>query len=721
LLKPQYEIKKSMKKHSLSLITILCAVLLTACGGGGGGGGGTSGSSSGSSSTQLSIATQPTAQSVTVGQSATFSVTASGTDPLTYQWHRGGSPISGATLSSYTTPATVIADDGSLYKVVITDGTGASITSTEVALTVISPSLSYLGISEVASCFYTNVTCWFEIYNPTSASINLSSYQVKASSINVSTTALGITTYTLPSFEVAAGAYVIVSGNVANLTQRGTQLVGIRSVDEIPYWTGSGFIELIKDGATIDFVRFGSSTQTPTTSSQWSGASVTALPYSDSSYGNSIVRLYPNNATIDTNTASDWSSVGWATPAGRNDVPVGAVDADGDGIPDSAEVSGGTYAGMDLYSMGARTGQKNIFIEVDYMNSADPGVIPRRESLQLVVDSFNAQSIKVHFDAGTTFGSTFSTTNFNLGQGSAVVAYEPCVTMDQTTCSLNTSSRRSIYDWKSEYKDLRRRNVFHYLLMGNSQLANGSAGSSGLAEFIGNDLLVTMGNWGFATTAGSPLNLLINQQASTLMHELGHNLGLRHGGNEDLNYKPNYWSIMNYMYQLNGLDQAPNASTAFQRWWKEKGGVTAERPTKPTLCSLPNSPCGSPSQFIMNFSDGSSSPLNEALLSEAANIGRGITGGSYADWNLNNSLTAGTVSKDLNGDSTNTILSDHNDWGNLNFPFVRSYQSQFGATNLSRSSRSEPPPLDAITNDLQRYIKEDPPSIKLLEEIRRTR
>jgi hypothetical protein len=697
----------------LALVTFT-TTLISACGGGGGGDGG---STSGSVSTPLSIATQPTAQSVTAGQTATFSVTASGTNPMTYQWHRGGSVISGATLSSYTTPATVIADNGSLFKVVITDGAGASITSTEVSLTVIRSNLSDLGISEVASCFYYNVTCWFEIYNPASSAVNLNSYQVKISSVNVTNGSLAtpITTYTFPSFEIAAGGYVIVSGNTENLTQRGTQLVGIRSGNQVPFWTGSGFVELIKDGVTIDFVRFGSSSQTPTTSSQWSGASVTELPYSASSYGKSIVRLYPDIATINTNTASDWSSVDWTTPAGRNDVPVGAVDADGDGIPDSAEVSGGTYAGIDLYSMGARTGQKNIFIELDYMYSIDPGIIPRRESLQMIVDSFNAQSIKVHFDAGTTFSSSFSTTDFNLGQGSAVVAYEPCVTMDQTTCTSNTSSRRSIYDWKSEYMDLRRRSIFHYLLMGNSQNTNGNAGSSGLAETPGNDFLVTMGNWGFATTSGSPLNQLINKQASTLMHELGHNLGLMHGGNEDTNYKPNYWSIMNYMYQLNGLDQSPNASTAFERWKLERGNFT------PPQCSLSNSPCGSPSQFIMSYSDGSSSNLNEAALSEAANIGRGTTGGSYADWNLNGSLTGGTISRDLNGDSTLSTLSDYNDWANLNFPFVRNASGQFGATNLSRSSRSETPRLDAMSNDLQPYIKEDPPSIKLLEEIRRAR
>ena len=38
--------------------------------------------------------------------------------------------------------------------------------------------------------------------------------------------------------------------------------------------------------------------------------------------------------------------------------------------------------------------------------------------------------------------------------------------------------------------------------------------------------------------------------SGTFMHELGHNLGLNHGGNEPLNFKPNYISVMNYMFQL---------------------------------------------------------------------------------------------------------------------------------------------------------------------------
>src|SRR5262249_25051060 len=40
--------------------------------------------------------------------------------------------------------------------------------------------------------------------------------------------------------------------------------------------------------------------------------------------------------------------------------------------------------------------------------------------------------------------------------------------------------------------------------------------------------------------------------AGTFMHELGHTLGLLHGGNEPYEgYKPNYLSVMNYAFSLN--------------------------------------------------------------------------------------------------------------------------------------------------------------------------
>src|SRR5437660_7326728 len=60
-----------------------------------------------------SITTQPANQTVAAGQMATFAVVAAGTPPLSYQWKKNGTAISGATLSSYTTPATTSADNRS--------------------------------------------------------------------------------------------------------------------------------------------------------------------------------------------------------------------------------------------------------------------------------------------------------------------------------------------------------------------------------------------------------------------------------------------------------------------------------------------------------------------------------------------------------------------------------------------------------------------------------
>ncbi len=84
------------------------------------------------------ITSQPANQQVTAGQTATFSVTAGGNAPLAYQWQRGGNPISGAIASSYTTPATTVADHGSQYFVVVSNSAGTA-TSPAATLSVSAP------------------------------------------------------------------------------------------------------------------------------------------------------------------------------------------------------------------------------------------------------------------------------------------------------------------------------------------------------------------------------------------------------------------------------------------------------------------------------------------------------------------------------------------------------------------------------------------------------
>ena len=73
-----------------------------------------------------------------MGETARFKVTATGSPPLQYQWRKNGADIPGATNSSYTTPATVAADNGSLFSVVVSNGAG-SVTSNNATLTVRTP------------------------------------------------------------------------------------------------------------------------------------------------------------------------------------------------------------------------------------------------------------------------------------------------------------------------------------------------------------------------------------------------------------------------------------------------------------------------------------------------------------------------------------------------------------------------------------------------------
>lgn len=100
------------------------------------------------------------------------------------------------------------------------------------------------------------------------------------------------------------------------------------------------------------------------------------------------------------------------------------------------------------------------------------------------------------------------------------------------------------------------------------------SGSSGRAEVIfqsgpswharpGNDYLVTLG--GFGVNAGGWLATQ-GELWRTLAHELGHTLGLRHGGLNHTNYKTNYLSIMNYRYTWTRSDYSGATDPVFNDW-----------------------------------------------------------------------------------------------------------------------------------------------------------
>src|SRR6202040_1170751 len=81
------------------------------------------------------ITMQPASQTVTAGQTATFTVVATGTSPLSYQWQKNGAAIAGANATSYTTAPTTSADNGAQFTVVVSN-TAGSVSSNAATLTV---------------------------------------------------------------------------------------------------------------------------------------------------------------------------------------------------------------------------------------------------------------------------------------------------------------------------------------------------------------------------------------------------------------------------------------------------------------------------------------------------------------------------------------------------------------------------------------------------------
>jgi hypothetical protein len=93
---------------------------------------------------------------------------------------------------------------------------------------------------------------------------------------------------------------------------------------------------------------------------------------------------------------------------------------------------------------------------------------------------------------------------------------------------------------------------------------------SGYSDLGGADSAVTLGQW--LTYPNQDMSKRANVLAGTLFHEIGHTLGLGHGGlyydtpnsyvpTFEANCKPNYQSIMNYLFQLDGV--GPNQVVAY--------------------------------------------------------------------------------------------------------------------------------------------------------------
>jgi len=286
-----------------------------------------------------------------------------------------------------------------------------------------------------------------------------------------------------------------------------------------------------------------------------------------------------------------------------------------DGIPPSkivtptAPASFGTCTGnaatcVNFKAMGAKVNVPDIFIQIDWMQSNGLSVPnhthnPQLAALNMVGAVFQSHGINMHFDVGgsSTYqgqGSPYIIPS-TYAAGGNVVQESNVLCPTSVSCNFSTpgpppltlpqSDNYSVLGWKAGFGSIKdgdplfpsppgpvgglvplfnvnRKDSFHYALFAHAiaattPLSTPYAGSiSGVADLPGGDFMVTFGLWRSDVAAVDQVGTVL-EQAGTLMHELGHNLDLHHGGwNNTPICMPNYPSVMNYMYQVVGLTDA---------------------------------------------------------------------------------------------------------------------------------------------------------------------
>ncbi len=220
-------------------------------------------------------------------------------------------------------------------------------------------------------------------------------------------------------------------------------------------------------------------------------------------------------------------------------------DSDRDGLPDSWERVGIDFnrdGRTDLTLKDASPDRPDIYVEVDWLPGHKPDVSPIND-------------VKRAFDEAPVFNPLSAKWGINLhvdlDEGVLAPASPDSVNMWEHFDLIKKSYFGTSSERDSVYTVLAKKWAYHYCVFIHQYADwNVTAGSfetttkTGLGERPGNDFVCATGS---LTTHGGKMD----EQAAIFMHELGHNLGLKHGGQDDINYKPNYLSVMNYMYVFN--------------------------------------------------------------------------------------------------------------------------------------------------------------------------
>jgi hypothetical protein len=266
----------------------------------------------------------------------------------------------------------------------------------------------------------------------------------------------------------------------------------------------------------------------------------------------------------------------------------------------------------------------SVWVHYDYMvDSTGRSDAPDPDAIQQVVTAYARHGVELIIDPQHT-----------AIPASHLVVPDFDPDFAKNSCAGDGSVNFS--DLKATYFHPTSSHPWHYAIFGEYIAEVGAylcaSQLTGHAELPGFNFVVTLGN--FRDQGASPATLA-RWSGSTFMHELGHNLGLRHGGNVSLpTDKPNYLSVMNYEFQ---------------------GGIPYARHPGSTMIA----------GFRLDYSDAALPTLDESHLDETKGIG--ATGSDITVWageyGAGIAAVEGPIDWNNSGASTDTDVAVDLDFG----------------------------------------------------------
>jgi len=374
-------------------------------------------------------------------------------------------------------------------------------------------------------------------------------------------------------------------------------------------------------------------------------------------------------------------------------------DSDGDGLLDSWETIGIPYEDSNgvtkFFTLpDADPMHKDLYVEVDLMETM---TFPD-EAIEQVEFAFEASPLtNPDGDTGITIHIQRDETDLSHV---AVWNTDGCWPLDFDDW------RNSYFGTPDEFADddaeallEAKAKAYRYCIVGD---AAGPNPVGGCGQTPGDNFVIFVGGGAYNDT----------DKAAVFMHELGHNLNLKHGGSDSVNGKPNYPSIMNYV-----MSYKYDWNAAFWKLDFSRDGAE----TFPTLneSSLDeNVGLGSAAGFYSDFkmlfginvmADGGATERATAYLKldgTATDLGDTV-GTGFLDGSLDSGVVQ-DLNYAINGPSgipsvvsAGQTLKPHNDWANIDLPLAATLGSTAAAPSF---------PTDELTTDAKDWINDNFPT-----------